>query len=227
MIVFQLQTYIVTQDCRAVEFVFEESLLAFTCGKYTVEDETVPVLVYVTCTGKILIYYNISLPKGFQLFASFTMRRDTPTFICRLGHLKVSLYYPTSSLTSNKSFAFYTYILHLAGCLIPFVRNWIGSVRIKAFGATICWFKNYKYFYITKQSTLVSHVNAAKSTCSKLTFRELIWLVIKLQIYFRRRNENFAGEHDAEQNSPGHPWAYKIPPICTFSPEEICSTLIA
>jgi hypothetical protein len=54
----------VTQDCRAVEFVFEESILAFSCGKYTVDDETVSVLVYVTCTGKIFIYYNIALPKG-------------------------------------------------------------------------------------------------------------------------------------------------------------------
>lgn len=60
-------TYIVTQDCRAVEFVFEESVLAFTCGRYTVEDETVPVFVYVTCNGKIFVYYNIALPKDVEM----------------------------------------------------------------------------------------------------------------------------------------------------------------
>lgn len=68
------QTFIVTQDCHTYAFFFDESVSTFTCGLYTIEEEkTVPVLVFVTFTNKIYVYYDIQLTKGgeVQLLPSF------------------------------------------------------------------------------------------------------------------------------------------------------------
>ncbi|XP_023340784.1 KICSTOR complex protein ITFG2-like isoform X3 [Eurytemora carolleeae] len=62
------QTYIISQDKQAVRFKFEESVSTFTAGRFTLGPEnTQPVLVYVTLSNKIQIYYNLCLGTDLTL----------------------------------------------------------------------------------------------------------------------------------------------------------------
>jgi len=62
------QTYIVSQEREGVKFQFEENVSTFVAGQFTLSDgATVPVLVYVTFSGKIQVYHNITLDKGITL----------------------------------------------------------------------------------------------------------------------------------------------------------------
>ena len=60
------QTYIVTQRKEVTEFCFDGDVSAFTCGNYTLDGETVPVLVYVTFGGRIVMYFNIKILTGMN-----------------------------------------------------------------------------------------------------------------------------------------------------------------
>ncbi|XP_055941551.1 KICSTOR complex protein ITFG2-like isoform X2 [Argiope bruennichi] len=57
------QTYMVNQRKQSVRFQFEDSVSAFTAGKYAVlPGNNMPVLVYVTYNDRIYVYYDIMLP---------------------------------------------------------------------------------------------------------------------------------------------------------------------
>jgi hypothetical protein len=61
------QTYFVTQDQSITEFVFEEPVRTFMCGRYCIDGKNVPVLIYVTFSEKIHVFFNIKLVTGKQL----------------------------------------------------------------------------------------------------------------------------------------------------------------
>jgi len=65
------QTYIISQDRQAVRFQFEESVLTFTAGLYSLgsggEEPPTPALVYVTFTNKIQLYFGLGLEGGIKM----------------------------------------------------------------------------------------------------------------------------------------------------------------
>ncbi|XP_062513480.1 KICSTOR complex protein ITFG2-like isoform X2 [Corticium candelabrum] len=56
-------TYIVDRHRNVVRYQFEENVAAFCAGNYCVEAHDVPCLVYATFSGRIYVYYNITLPR--------------------------------------------------------------------------------------------------------------------------------------------------------------------
>ena len=54
------QTYVVTQEKHAVEIVLDSSVIAFTCGQFTVDGLTTPALVYVH-RDRVVVYYKLEL----------------------------------------------------------------------------------------------------------------------------------------------------------------------
>ena len=60
---FHAQTYVVTQEKHAVEIVLDSSVIAFTCGQFTVDGLTTPALVYVH-RERVVVYYKLELKVG-------------------------------------------------------------------------------------------------------------------------------------------------------------------
>ncbi|XP_033123033.1 KICSTOR complex protein ITFG2-like [Anneissia japonica] len=56
-------TYIADQDNNIANFRFEGNVSAFCAGKYTIDGQTNPCLVYATFDSKIYVYYNVKLPR--------------------------------------------------------------------------------------------------------------------------------------------------------------------
>lgn len=54
------QTYVVTQEKHAMEIVLDSSVIAFTCGQFTVDGRTMPALVYVH-RDRVVVYYKLEL----------------------------------------------------------------------------------------------------------------------------------------------------------------------
>jgi hypothetical protein len=69
------QTFIVTQDGAVSTFFFDEEITAFACGKFSLNGALLPVLIYVTFTNKIYVYYKVSLSEGGEL------RKISPTLV--------------------------------------------------------------------------------------------------------------------------------------------------
>jgi len=63
------QTYIISQDRQAVRFQFEECVSTFTAGLYSLDADKAPspVLVYVTFSNKVHLYYDLGLEKGIKM----------------------------------------------------------------------------------------------------------------------------------------------------------------
>jgi hypothetical protein len=57
-------TYIVDRYRNVVRYQFEENVAAFCAGHYcmSVDAQDVPCLVYATFSGRIYLYYNVTLP---------------------------------------------------------------------------------------------------------------------------------------------------------------------
>ncbi|GFX02746.1 KICSTOR complex protein ITFG2 [Trichonephila clavipes] len=72
------QTYMVNQRKQSVRFQFEESVSAFTSGKYSVTPgSSVPVLVYATFSDRVYLYYDIMLP-SFPIHSFFEKMEKNP-----------------------------------------------------------------------------------------------------------------------------------------------------
>ncbi|GFU13038.1 KICSTOR complex protein ITFG2 [Nephila pilipes] len=72
------QTYMVNQRKQSVRFQFEESVSAFTSGKYSVTPgSSVPVLVYATFSDRVYLYYDIMLP-SFPIRSFFEKMEQNP-----------------------------------------------------------------------------------------------------------------------------------------------------
>jgi hypothetical protein len=63
-LLFVLQTFVATQDKKMTELLFNESICAFTCGKFIVDGQLKPVLFYVTFNGKIIGHYDFKVYTG-------------------------------------------------------------------------------------------------------------------------------------------------------------------
>ena len=50
----------VTQEKHAMEIVLDSSVIAFTCGQFTVDGRTMPALVYVH-RDRVVVYYKLEL----------------------------------------------------------------------------------------------------------------------------------------------------------------------
>ncbi|PRD35172.1 UNVERIFIED_CONTAM: Itfg2 [Trichonephila clavipes] len=72
------QTYMVNQRKQSVRFQFEESVSAFTSGKYSVTPgSSVPVLVYATFSDRVYLYFDIMLP-SFPIHSFFEKMEKNP-----------------------------------------------------------------------------------------------------------------------------------------------------
>ncbi|GFQ83518.1 KICSTOR complex protein ITFG2 [Trichonephila clavata] len=72
------QTYMVNQRKQSVRFQFEESVSAFTSGKYSVTPgSSVPVLIYATFSDRVYLYYDIMLP-SFPIHSFFEKMEQNP-----------------------------------------------------------------------------------------------------------------------------------------------------
>ena len=69
---FHAQTYVVTQEKHAVEIVLDSSVIAFTCGQFTVDGLTTPALVYVH-RERVVVYYKLELKVGLPDIALFCL----------------------------------------------------------------------------------------------------------------------------------------------------------
>ena len=63
----KFQTYVVTQEKHAMEIVLDSSVIAFTCGQFTVDGRTMPALVYVH-RDRVVVYYKLELKVRLKLF---------------------------------------------------------------------------------------------------------------------------------------------------------------
>ena len=57
----------VTQEKHAMEIVLDSSVIAFTCGQFTVDGRTMPALVYVH-RDRVVVYYKLELKVRLKLF---------------------------------------------------------------------------------------------------------------------------------------------------------------
>ena len=57
----------VTQEKHAMEIVLDSSVIAFTCGQFTVDGRTMPVLVYVH-RDRVVVYYKLELKVVLELW---------------------------------------------------------------------------------------------------------------------------------------------------------------
>jgi len=84
------ETYIISQGKESVRFQFEEAVSTFTAGKFTLSPgNTQPVLVYVTFSNKIQIYFDLCLAKKDLTLSSLihypSMKSEAAEILKKLG----------------------------------------------------------------------------------------------------------------------------------------------
>ena len=93
------------QDKQAVRFQFEESVSTFTAGRFTLSPgNTQPVLVYVTLSNKIQIYYNLCLGTDLTLSSLIhypPMLREAGDTLKLLGKTRTIFFYLHISLINK------------------------------------------------------------------------------------------------------------------------------
>ena len=70
-------TYIIDHSKNVVKFPFQQDVLAFVAGEFSIRPNCkAPCLVYVTFHNKIMLYYDIKLPRLASTSLIETMLQD-------------------------------------------------------------------------------------------------------------------------------------------------------